>query len=230
MNNTENQNLVGVETEAIELRNSLSAIAITDQLSYTRAVAARVEAKAWLKNAGEYFDGLVKPAYAAYKNLLDAKKKVIEPVENTVNTINRELLSWDQTQERLRRDAQVRLEQEARAKAEAARIQEAELLQAAGAGEEAIEELLEEPVIVTEMVAAPKTYEASKSVVYRDNYSGEVTDLKVLVKYIAKNPSFINLIQVNQTAVNQLAKSMKETLAIPGIKVVNNKVVASGRG
>lgn len=222
--------IVAVETEALELRSTLSALAITDQETYNKAVDARVEAKAWLRNAGEYFDGLVKPAYAAYKNLLDAKKAVIEPVENTVTAINRELLTWDQAQEALRRAEQVKLEQEARAKAEAERIQQAELLQAAGADEEAIEELLNEPVIATEMVAAPKTYEASKAVVYRDNYSGEVTDLKALVKYIAKNPSFINLVQVNQTAVNQLAKSMKETLAVPGIKVVNNKVVASGRG
>lgn len=222
--------IVAVETEALELRSTLSALAVTDQETYNKAVDARVKAKAWLRNAGEYFDGLVKPAYAAYKNLLDAKKAVIEPVENTVTAINRELLTWDQAQERIRREAQVKLEQEARARAEAERIQEAELLQAAGASEEAVEAVLEAPVIVTEMVAAPKTYEVSKSVVYRDNYSGEVTDLKALVKYIAKNPSFINLIQVNQTAVNQLAKSMKDTLDIPGIKVVNNKVVASGRG
>lgn len=222
--------IIAVETEALELRSALSALAVTDQITYDAAVTARVEAKAWLKNAGEYFDGLVKPVYHAYKGLLDTKKKVLEPVEATVSTINRELLAWDQAQERLRRDAQVKLEQEARAKAEADRIQQAELLQAAGAGEEAIEELLNEPVIVTEMVVAERTYEASKAVVYRDNYSGEVTDLKALVKFIAKNPSFINLIQVNQTAVNQLAKSMKETLAIPGVKAVNNKVVASGRG
>lgn len=221
---------VEVEAQALEIKTALTNVAITTQQDYDKVVAARVEAKAWLKTAGEYFDGLVKPAYAAYKNLLDAKKAVLEPVETTVTTINRELLAWDQAQEALRRAEQVKLEQEARAKAEAERIQHAELLHAAGADEEAIGELLNEPVIVTEMVAAPKTYEASKSVVYRDNYSGEVTDLKALVKYIAKNPSFINLVQVNQTAVNQLAKSMKETLAIPGIKVVNNKVVAgSGR-
>jgi uncharacterized protein YjbK len=56
-----------------------------------------------------------------------------------------------------------------------------------------------------------------------------VTNLLNLVKFVAKNPHFIGLLQINQTALNQQAKALKDSMNIPGVQVVNNKVVASGR-
>lgn len=226
-NMNENPTIIAVETEALELRTSLTTLAVVDQATYDRAVDARVKAKAWLKDATEYFDNLVKPAYESYKNLLGAKKSALEPVENAIAGINRGLLAWDQEQERIRLENQRRVEREARERAEAERLAQAEQLQAAGASAAAIDIFLDEPVIVTEAIEVAPTYEKRSDVLYRDNWSGEVTDLKALVKYIAKNPTFLNLIQVNQTAVNQLARSMKGTLDVPGIKPVNKKVVAS---
>lgn len=223
------QSVIEVEAEALELRNQLSAVVITDQKTYDKAVNARVDGKAWLKGAGEFFDNLVKPAYAAYKNLLDTKKKVLEPVEGHVNQINKALLKWDQEQEQLRREEQRRLEEEARRQAEEEKLRTAVELESNGADPESVSAFLTAPVATAPVVAAP-TYERSSAVVYRDNFSGEVTNLLALVKYVAKNPSFIGLLQINQTALNAQAKALKETMSIPGVRAVNNRVVASGRG
>lgn len=226
---TATSTVIDVEQEALEMRSMLAAIAITDQVSYDRAVDARIGAKGWIKGAEEFFDGLVKPAYVAYKNLLDTKKKVIGPVENTVAAINLELLKWDKEQEQIRRAEQQRLENEALAEAERQREEDAKHLAATGADEETVAAVLSEPVQVTAPVVAARTYEASKAVQYRDHWQAEVTDLHALVKFVAKNKGHIALLQPNPSALNNLAKALKQTLGIPGIKAVNKRLVASGR-
>lgn len=227
---TETTNIIEVEQEALTLRSNLSSLTITSQDSYNAAVTARVEAKAWLKEAEAYFDALIKPAYVAYKNILEAKKKIIEPVEGTVKVINGALIAWDTEQERIRRVAQAKLEEEARQRAEEEWIAKAVELEAAGASAEAVEQLLEEPVVVTEIAVAEPTYQKSGAVAYRNNYSAEVTDIKALIKWIAKNPTQANLVQPNQSVLNSLARSLKETMDIPGVRLVNNKVPVSVNG
>mgnify|MGYP003649587028 CR=1 FL=1 len=221
---------IDVEAEGLELRSELSALTIVDQSSYDLAVERRVAAKTWLKGAGEFFDGIIKPIYSSYKNAMEKKKLVVEPVERTVADLNRELLAWDEAQARIRREEQRRLEEQARREAEEQRLEAAAHAEAMGASAEQVNAVLDEEIVITAPVVAEPTYEKSGAVVYRDNWGGEVTDLKALVKYVAKNPTFIGLLSANPTAVNQMARSLKETMNIPGIKAVNNKVVASGRG
>jgi hypothetical protein len=224
------QTIIDAESQALEITNSLNAIAITDQESYNAAVEARTQAKDWTKKAGDFFDGLVKPAYAAYKNLLDTKKKVLEPVETHIASINKALVNWDDEQERLRRIEQERLAAEARQKAEEERLAMAVALEESGADQASVESLLApSAAFVPAPVAAP-TYEKSKAVIYRDNWSAEVTDLYALVKEVAKDKSKIGLLQPNQTALNQMAKALKATMVLPGVRAVNNRVAATGRG
>lgn len=222
--------LVTLEQEAISVRSEMSALTITDQPSYDIAVEKRTAAVNWLKGAESFFDPSIADAHALHKKLLAQKKSVCEPVESTIKTINSALIRFDDEQARIRREEQRRLEEDARRKAEEERIAQAEQLHANGADEEAVDAVLDAPVQVTEIAIAAPTYEKSKEVIYRDNWSGEVTDIKALVKYIAKNPQFIGLLQVNQTALNSQAKALKESMDIPGCRAVNNKVVATGRG
>jgi hypothetical protein len=222
--------LVDLEQQAVSVRSEMAALTITDQKTYDFAVEKRTQAANWLKNAREFFKSMKDPAYAAWKKICSNENLVCDPVEATMKQINKELVRYDQEQEQLRREEQARLEREARERAEAERIAQAEQLKAQGADEETIDEILEAPVQVTELVVAAPTYEKSKAVVHRDNWSGEVTDLKALVKYVAKNPQFIGLLQINQTALNAQARALKGTMAIPGVRPVNNRVVATGRG
>lgn len=222
--------MIEAEQQAIELQAQLQALTITDQTSYDKAVEARVSAKAWLKEVGEFFDSMQKPAYEAYKKILDNRKTACEPVEKHLANLNRALIAFDDEQERLRREEQRRLEEIAFKEAEEKRLAEAAHLEQVGADAETIDAMLSAPVAVVERPIATPTYERSKAVIYRDNWQGEVTDLFALVKAVAKDKSKLNLLQINQPALNQLAKALKETMAIPGVRAVNNKVAASGRG
>jgi hypothetical protein len=224
------QTIIDAESQALEITNSLNAIAITDQETYNAAVEARTQAKDWTKKAGDFFDGLVKPAYAAYKNLLDTKKKVLEPVETHIASINKALVNWDYEQEKLRQAEQARLAAEAQKQAEEERLQQAMELEEAGADAASVASVLSAPVAFVPAPVAAPTYEKSKAVVYRDNWSAEVIDLYALVKEVAKDKSKIGLLQPNQTALNQMAKALKATMVLPGVRAVNNRVAATGRG
>lgn len=222
--------LVSLEQEAITVRNEMAAITVTDQLTYDEAVEKRTAAASWLKNAREFFKGMKDPAYAAWKKICSNENLVCDPVDSTVKQINRALLQFDQEQERLRREAQRRLEDEARQRAEEERLVQAAQMEAEGVDEETLNAVLDAPMQITEIAVAAPTYERSNHVQYRDNWGGECFDLLKLVQFVAKNKQHINLVQINQSALTQLARALKESMDIPGIRSVNNKVVATGRG
>lgn len=230
MDTARTPSLVDIEQQAISIRQEMTALTITDQATYDLAVEKRTAAKNWLKGAEEWFDGIQKPAYDAYKNILNQRKLVCDPTETAIRQINGALVRWDEAQERLRREAQLKLEAEARQKAEEERLAQVVELEAQGVDEMTVNAVLDAPVQVTEIAVAPQTYERSKAVTYRDNWSGECFDLFKLVQAVAKDKSKIGLLQINQQALNQMAKALKESMSIPGCRPVNNKVVATGRG
>lgn len=233
------QEIIEIEAEGLELKRRLEIVKIVDQPSYDLAVELRVDAKAWIKQRTESFDRLIKPAYDAYKNIHDTKKKLIEPAEQLVASLNEALVAWDYEQEKLRRAEQERLAAEARKKEEEERLAQAVALEESGADEATIASLIEAPATFVPAPVAAPTYEKSKSVVMRDNFTAEITDFFALVKAIAKDKSKLNLLvgitqkdgqYIAGQSLNQLAKALKQTLTLPGVKVVNNRVVASGRG
>ncbi|MBN3839247.1 hypothetical protein [Burkholderia sp. Ac-20349] len=60
----------------------------------------------------------------------------------------------------------------------------------------------------------------------RSSWSAEVTNMLELVKHVAEHPEHINLLSVNTTALNGLARSLKSALQIPGVKPVEKKSLA----
>lgn len=222
--------IIQIESEGLELKKQLEVVKIDSQETYDAAVEARVAAKDWTKKATEFFDGLIKPAYVAYKNLLDNKKKVIEPVDQHIATINKALVDWDDEQEKLRRQEQERLAAEARKKEEEERLLQAIALEESGADKATIASLIEAPATFVPAPVAAPTYTASKAVIMRDHWTAEVTDLHALVKAVAKDKSKLNLLSPNMPALNSLAKALKDTMVVPGVRAVNNRIAASGRG
>lgn len=226
---TETSSLVDLEQEALMVSGGL-AIEITDQISYNFAVEKRTEAANWLKDARAFFKGMKDPAYAAWKKICSNENLVCDSVESRLKTINGALVRFDQEQDRLRRAEQMRLEDEARKQAEEDRIAQAAQMESEGVDAETVNAVLDAPIQITEPVLAAPTYEKSSAVVYRDNWGGEVVDLWTLVKHVAKDKSHLNLLQINRPALTQLARALKDSMSIPGVRAVNNKIVATGRG
>ena len=62
----------------------------------------------------------------------------------------------------------------------------------------------------------------------RELWSGEVTDMLMLVRYVAKSPDLIHLLKPDSSAINSMARGQKERLRIPGVQAVKKTVVAAG--
>lgn len=222
--------MVELETEAIAVRGQMEAVKITDQQTYDTAVEMLTTASNWLKNAREFFKGMKDPAYAAWKKICSNENLVCDPTETGIKQIKSEIVRWDAEQERERLAEQRRLEEVARKQAEDERLAEAIQMEAQGASQEVIAEVMEAPVVVREIVVAERTYEKSAAVIYRDNWGGSCDDLFKLVQFVAKNKQHLNLLSANGPALNQLAKALKENMQIPGCRAVNSRVIAnSGR-
>lgn len=230
---TQIPSLIDLETQAVAVRSEMAAIRIENQPTYDLACEKRTAAVQWLKGADAFFDKPIADAHSLHKSLIAQKKTVCGPVQTTIESINRELLRYDREQEQIRLAKQRELDEQARKEAEAQIIEDAIHMESQGADAETVDAVLSEPVqAVTAPVMAAPTYQKSNQVTYRDNWGGECFDLPAVVKAAAKgNKTAMGLLQINQAALTQMARAMKETLldAVPGCRAVNNKVVATGR-
>jgi len=199
------------------------ALTITDQASYNAVVEMRVQLKA-LRDAIEAAHALPKQEkHKVWKAEVAAETAELAPVQEVEGVLKAKTFKWDSDQEALRRAEQAKLEAEAKKQAEDEALAAAEAAQQAGAGPSEVEAILESPIIAPPVVA-PRTYTPAPRMAGRESWSARVTDFMALVKFVAVNPGFQNLLEVNQTALNQLARSQKQAMRIPGVEAKCERV------
>ena len=173
-------------------------------------------------------------ARSAWQGLIDDEKAKLEPAVQAETNIKRELVAYDDTQERLRQAEQRRLEIEQRQRDEAQRLEEAAALEleADRTGDEQLraeaQQLMAEPVDSAPVQLASFTPKVS-GLSYRENWSGRVTDIQKLIQFVAEHPEHTHLLDVNQTALNAMARAQKGNMRIPGAVAESKKIPASGR-
>jgi hypothetical protein len=175
------------------------------------------------KKIKDTFRPIITKAHAAHKEAVKQEKDALAPVLAAEQIVGRKMIAYDQLQEAKAKEEEARLAEEARKAEEDARIREAAALEAEG-DKEAAEEVLNEPVETP--VVKVKKEKPPEGISYRTTWSAEVRDMKALVKYVAENPQFINLLQVNTTALNSMARSLKGNMKVPGVKAVGKKGIA----
>jgi hypothetical protein len=76
--------------------------------------------------------------------------------------------------------------------------------------------------------AARTSVPAAKGTSVRRKWKGRIIDKHALVRHVAAFPQFGNLVDVNESALNQLANSLQGALELPGVECYEDKVLASG--
>lgn len=71
--------------------------------------------------------------------------------------------------------------------------------------------------------AAPKVSGLST----RKNWKARCTDKMQLIAFIATRPEFQNLLDINQSALNAIAKAQKEAMNIPGVEAYPDEVMSA---
>lgn len=224
----------GVAAKALTFPEQAKALSIQDAITYQRACDFLLGIKALRVEIAETFDPHIKRAHEAHKALVKEKQDAEAPLAEAERLTKTAMVAYDNEQARLqreeeqRRTAALRREEEERRLAEAIEL-EAVARETGDAGfQQQAEALIEAPVHVPTVAVAPLTPKVT-GISYRESWSAKVTNVAALIKFVAANPQFANLLTVNQTALNAQARSLKAQMQIPGVEAVCTRDVAAGR-
>lgn len=212
-----------LEAQAKTALGQVKALVINSAESYAAAATSRNDLlgreKQWhtkLKPICESTDRAHKEATALYRLI------VTDGFKEAARIIKQKMIAYDQEQKRLAEKKQIELERQEKERAEQEALEVAELLEAAGAREEA-EKVLSEPIKgapVSVKAGTPKVEGFS----YRTNYSAKVTDLPALARAAVAGLVPIQAIQGNEAFLNQQARALKDAFNYPGCELVKDKV------
>ncbi len=166
------------------------------------------------------------------KPLLDAQRAVNnlfrgpqETLAEAERIIKRGILAYQETEERKRREAEA-------AAAEALR-KEREKLQAQAARAESSGKVEKAEALRTTAATLPDRMQFAPTaprvsgLSSKSTWRAELIDKPAFVKYVAEHQEWLHLLDVNTTALNGLARSQKSALAIPGVRVEEEKQLAA---
>lgn len=168
------------------------------------------------KKVNDRLNPIIDHMNKAHKGMTGLRAELKRPFKDAKEALESTIGDYEAKARREAEEKAAKKAQEEREKAEKA--QELAALQAEAEGDkEAAEEIINEPLRVPSVQVEPEVAKVA-GVSKRKTWYGEVTDMKKLVQYIAKNPEWVHLVEPAQTAINGLARSMKGVLNIPGIK------------
>jgi len=215
-----------LESQALALPEQARELSIRDQGSYDAAVAFLSVVKQMRQEIDRTFDPIISKAHAAHKEACEQKRRVEAPVVEAERIVKGAIGGFALEQKRLAEAEGERLRQEAEAQEQELRQELSLRVKAAGASEEEVRAIVESPSTAPPPVAQP-SYEQDTRVSTRANWKAEVTDFKLLVKAASEKDELLSLLQANQTALNQLAKAMKEKMNVAGVRAYNDTVVSA---
>jgi colicin import membrane protein len=215
-----------LEAKALTWPERARALKVESDEDFHEAGNLLVGIKGLRKEIEDHHRPVIAAAFAAHKAATAAKKKLDDPLDEAERTIKRSMSAYHDAQERRRREEQARLEAEARRQEEERRLAEAQALEAEGRHGEA-KAVIEEPIIAP-VAPAPPPVPKVAGVSMRETWSAEVTDLAALVRAVADGKAPAGLVQANQSALDQLARALKATMAVPGVTVRRQTGVAAG--
>lgn len=209
---------------ALSWPDKAKAIVVSDQPSYDAAVSVGRDIVALRKEIEAQFKEPKEKAYAAHKSITAMEKRYLDPLVQAETILKDSIRKFTAEQERIRlenerilREQQARLEEEARLAAAV----EAEQ---AGATEAEVQAVIEEPVFVAPVIAAP-TFNKATGTSNPVTWSAQVVDMKKLCAEIAAGRQPETLLVPNQPVLNKMAVALKSALSIPGVKAVSTQGV-----
>lgn len=207
-------------------------IVITSNVQYAEVAERLKVITSFKRKVQDFFSPHKKRANDAHKALCDDERSIIKPAEADEAKLKSAMVRWTTEQDRLRRAEENRLREQQRIAEENRRIEEAAALEreANATGDLALKEeanaLIEAPIPVMPVQAETPAPPKVDGISYRDVYRGDVKDVWVLVEAALKNDQLRAFLRIepNQTAIDAMARSLKDKMRIPGVTLVVDKI------
>lgn len=207
-----------LEQKALAIPDQAMALEITDAGSYQVAAELLLTVKALLKEVDATFNPIIEKQYQAHREALAQKKRHQDPLLKAEQILKPRLAKF------LHDEEQKRLQAE-RAMQEAATLQEAVDAEARGDTTSADAAMNGQGVA---SVTAPPTVQKVAGIASREIWRAEIGDKMALIKAVATGQAPSDLLDVNQSVANQMARALKTGMQYPGLKAVCEKTVAAG--
>jgi len=214
-----------LDIQVIETTEEAKGIEVKDPDTYIFAAEKLKAAKALISEIKEFFKPLKEKAKAAHHALCESEKEKLAPLDAAVSDIGGKMRAYEAEQARIAKEEERRLGELAKKQEEEARLLEAIEAEEAGDADSAKRIMEEKPPapIVRVQAEVPKVQGLS----YRTTYRAEVTDLRALVKAVAAGDVPLLAIMPAEVFLNQQARSLKETMAYPGVRVIEDRTIAT---
>lgn len=219
----EPMNADGVKSEALAWPDRARATTVTDGVTYTLAAELLRGIKALRQKIAETFDPHVKRAFEAHRALCKEKQDAEAPLTEAEGILKRALVAYDTEQDRIRRQEEQRLREEARRQEEQRRLDEAAALELQAAEtddallRQEAEELFAAPVEAPTVVVAKSTPKVA-GISYREIWKYRVVDARKVPDEYKK---------VDDIKIGGVVRALKGGTKIPGIEVYAEKIAAA---
>lgn len=213
------------ETKVAGLLEAAKSFNVATVEQYEAGADELKQIKAAQKNLEDLRTGMTGPLNASLKKINDFFRAPTERLREAEHLIKRALIGFTAEQEKKRREAQAKLDAEARKEREKIAAQAAK---AAAAGKAERAEMLQRKSasVVAPIIAPPAPQAAGIS--ERTVWHGECTDLMALVKAIAAGTAPLSLVLPNAKVISQQARSLRADFIAPGVRVWSDKSMAAG--
>lgn len=220
-----NQQILKYETEALTLEQQADALEIHDQQTYDAVMDFIEGVRFFRRDLDAEYDPLIHTTNQAHKQAITLKKRIEKPAIQAELLAKQLKVGFDLKQRRLQDEEQRRRDAEAKRQYEEDLLKQAVHAEDQGAKRKTVDAILRQPDTAPPP-AAPPMHRIDKRVYTRDVWKGEVTDMKKLIAAAASGKASPTLLMANQTAINALAKSLRDTMDIPGLRAYCDKVPA----
>jgi len=222
--------------QSVQLVEKCAAISIVTQEQYMEAGEFFKAVNSKIKQVKELFDNPKRAAKSAHASICEAEKKVLDPLERAKDMAEQKINVFRREQRRIeaeqaaeaRRLAEIEADRQSQAlkkQQEEERLRVAQQLESQGFKKEAEEIISQEIRAPAVAVVIPRPIEAAPKidkVFDRKTYSIEIYDLDLLIKEVASGRQPTSYLLANEKVLNGMARSLKNELSIPGVRVVEN--------
>lgn len=208
-----------LETAAMTWPERATAMQVIDQRSHDDAGAALVALASLEKQITAHHEEPKRKAFEAHKAIVAAEKRLLEPLQQARRIINPKIVGWEAEQRRIHEELQRKAKEETERLAREATLAAAVEAEQAGASQDAVETILETPMVLPEPVVAP-TWQKAAGIGTQERWHAEVVSLKALCQAVVDGKAPETAVEANMTWLNQRARSDKEHFNVPGAKAV----------
>lgn len=202
-----------------------TALIVSDQPQYNEAGDFIAELKSYKKKLDAERHDITDPLDVAKKKILAKFKPHIEAIDAAISSINTKMVNFFRAQEKIRIEAEAKAAEKARKEQE--KLQKRAEKAADKGQDEKADGLNQQASMVTAAPVEPTATKQTASTTMVTTYKALVFDKLALIEAVAKGDESMELLEVNQVALNKMATAQKESMKIAGVKVISNQTVRS---